>query len=574
MKKITFLITLLFFSLGFMVLSGPMLYATETMKSSYIYDAYTNTHNGVTISIAADTNTITLNGSSSNSSFNLTSLYTPNTRGSSLSTSKSYAVVYEYVSGSMTGTSGVQPIATGSVAYSTSYAGYSVYINTDNYTKTQGYTLLPNDANKNQISLGSGSTFSSFVYRLHFIELTDVKQNDLNMFTSGGTLTSGSLNVTISSGNTVTLSGSVSAETYVDFSSHVNSILKNSDDIYLFTFEFISGTFGSGYNFHPVVFHQSTSRIKFNMSTATQSYSRGIAGSNINVFSVGILSAQTFTDYVYKIHVQKIELYETVIPTPWLITFINEGVEYAIQDVQDQAPAEVPVAPTRAGYNFVNWVLDPLDHLTVFDFQTPITSDLTLYAYWEPNGATIHTITLNSNGGTAVNPITVENGSIASAPTPPIRSGYSFFHWVITGTSTVYDFSSQVTSDLSLTAVWEENGVVFHLITFIENGGSNVTDQIVDDGDLPIEPADPTRSGYLFMGWYSDIALTSIYTFDSAPTADVTLYAKWTPVSGGGDPIAEDPATSGSIWIYVGIGAAALAVLAGSQAKTKKGKRR
>lgn len=314
MKKLTLIITALFMSFALIIASSPLLHATETMQTAYIYDAYTNTHNGVTISIEADTNTITLNGSSSTSTFNLTSLYTPNTRGSSLSTSKSYAVIYEYISGSMTGTSGVQPIATGSVAYSTSYAGYSVYITTDNYTKTQGYTLLPNDANKNQISLGSGSTFSNFVYRLHFIELTDVKQNDLNMFTSGSTLSSGALNVTISNGNTVTLSGSISAETYVDISSHVNPLLINSDDIYVYTFEYVSGTFGTGYNLHPVVFHQTSSRIKFNMSTATQSYARGIAGSNISVYSVGILSSQTFTNYVYKIHVQKVELYETSLP--------------------------------------------------------------------------------------------------------------------------------------------------------------------------------------------------------------------------------------------------------------------
>ena len=41
------------------------------------------------------------------------------------------------------------------------------------------------------------------------------------------------------------------------------------------------------------------------------------------------------------------------------------------------------------------------------------------------------------------------------------------------------------------------------------------------------KPADPTREGYTFAGWYTDEACTEAYDFSAAVTADMTLYAKW-----------------------------------------------
>ena len=49
------------------------------------------------------------------------------------------------------------------------------------------------------------------------------------------------------------------------------------------------------------------------------------------------------------------------------------------------------------------------------------------------------------------------------------------------------------------------------------------------------KPADPTRDGYTFAGWFREAACTTAWNFDADPvTADTTLYAKWTPKSSGG----------------------------------------
>jgi len=47
------------------------------------------------------------------------------------------------------------------------------------------------------------------------------------------------------------------------------------------------------------------------------------------------------------------------------------------------------------------------------------------------------------------------------------------------------------------------------------------------DGKL-VKPADPTRDGYTFGGWYTDEVCTQAYDFSTPVTADLTLYAKWT----------------------------------------------
>lgn len=81
-----------------------------------------------------------------------------------------------------------------------------------------------------------------------------------------------------------------------------------------------------------------------------------------------------------------------------------------------------------------------------------------------------------------------------------------------------------------------DSGTLFKLgaveswtISFNSNGGSACDTKFVAtaDGKL-VKPADPTREGYTFGGWYTDEACTQAYDFSTPVTADMTLYAKWT----------------------------------------------
>ena len=71
-------------------------------------------------------------------------------------------------------------------------------------------------------------------------------------------------------------------------------------------------------------------------------------------------------------------------------------------------------------------------------------------------------------------------------------------------------------------------GGTSYTVTFETNGGSAVDSQTVAAGETAKEPEAPKNGDYKFGGWYSDSGLTTPFSFDTAITADITLYAMWT----------------------------------------------
>ena len=63
--------------------------------------------------------------------------------------------------------------------------------------------------------------------------------------------------------------------------------------------------------------------------------------------------------------------------------------------------------------------------------------------------------------------------------------------------------------------------------------------QTVEDGKKATKPSDLTESGWTFGCWYKEAGCTNAFDFATPITADITLYAKWTPAggSGGGVPV-------------------------------------
>lgn len=80
-------------------------------------------------------------------------------------------------------------------------------------------------------------------------------------------------------------------------------------------------------------------------------------------------------------------------------------------------------------------------------------------------------------------------------------------------------------------------------VSFESNGGSAVPTQTVAYGATASKPADPTRDGYVFAGWFSDRGCTLAYDFGQEVNAPLTLFAKWTATSASGG---EDDVTPGA----------------------------
>ena len=131
------------------------------------------------------------------------------------------------------------------------------------------------------------------------------------------------------------------------------------------------------------------------------------------------------------------------------------------------------------------------------------------------------------NEGTKTQEI-IDAGSKITEPTAPTKEGYRFGGWYYdnNGGKAKWNFDTDtVTRAMTLTAKWVQT----YTVTFETSGGSAVGPVTVDAGSTVTKPADPTKSGYTFGGWYKDSTLQTPWDFaNGTVTADTTLYAKWT----------------------------------------------
>jgi uncharacterized repeat protein (TIGR02543 family) len=185
-----------------------------------------------------------------------------------------------------------------------------------------------------------------------------------------------------------------------------------------------------------------------------------------------------------------------------------------------------PMSPTKTGFTFDGWYSDA-SLTTLYIFSTMPAENVTLYAKWTQNTVT-YTLTFESNGGSAVAAITGEFGTVVTEPMSPTKTGFTFDGWYSDASlTTLYIFSTMPAENITLYAKWTQNTATYTL-TFEPNGGSSVASITGEFGTVVTEPIDPTKTGFTFDGWYSDVSLTTLYNFSTMPAENITLYAKWT----------------------------------------------
>ena len=189
----------------------------------------------------------------------------------------------------------------------------------------------------------------------------------------------------------------------------------------------------------------------------------------------------------------------------YTVTFQSEGGSEVASQIRANTPADQPADPTKEGYTFIGWYNGESE----WNFETPVTADLTLTAKWQINR---YTITFDTAGGSEVPSITQDYGTAITPPAAPTRTGYTFAGW---------DRESPTTmpaENITLTARWQVNQ---YTITFKpENGGQDIVIK-QDYGTAITAPANPTKTGYTFAGWDKTIPSTM-------PAGDMTITARWT----------------------------------------------
>jgi uncharacterized repeat protein (TIGR02543 family) len=188
---------------------------------------------------------------------------------------------------------------------------------------------------------------------------------------------------------------------------------------------------------------------------------------------------------------------------------------------------------TFAGWNtLANGIGTDRAVASIFNMDS---SNVTLYAKW------MHTVTFDSQGGSAVASQNVNHGGLVTKPTDPTKTGYTFGGWYKeSGCTDDWVFATDtVTSDVTLYAQWTINS---YTVTYDGNGNTS--------GTVPAGPVDYNyratvtvlgntgtlvKTGWTFTGWNiaadgsgndeTDYTVGDTFNMGSE---NVTLYAQWT----------------------------------------------
>ena len=186
---------------------------------------------------------------------------------------------------------------------------------------------------------------------------------------------------------------------------------------------------------------------------------------------------------------------------------------------------DLPV-PTKEMYIFLGW-LNGTDLITKMPYNAK--GSFKLVASWKLDAPT-HDITFDPDGG--IMPVDaptwyMEGLGLESMPVPT-KYGHDFLGWY-DGETKVESIPADAIVEYSLKAKWEEKAK--HTITYNLDGGELPADapETYYEGIGLEEIATPTRSGYVFQGWFgsadfSGDPITSVATTDDS---DMIIYAKW-----------------------------------------------
>ena len=238
-------------------------------------------------------------------------------------------------------------------------------------------------------------------------------------------------------------------------------------------------------------------------------------------------------------------------PAVYTITFnSNDGTSVESQNVNAGEKLTEPTpAPTKEGFTFDGWYEDST-FSKKFDFNTPITDNMTLYAKWIENK---YTLTFDANGGTgSMTPkadLTGEYTLPANGFTAP--SGKQFKGWSLTTDGAIVT-KVDMTENKTVYAIWENIPVVTYTLTFDANGGSGTMAPIADltgEYTLP-ENSFTAPSGKQFKGWSLTTDGAIVTKVDM--TENKTVYAIWENIiytvtfnSNGGTSVAPQDVNAG-----------------------------
>ena len=190
--------------------------------------------------------------------------------------------------------------------------------------------------------------------------------------------------------------------------------------------------------------------------------------------------------------------------------------------------------PTKTGYTFNKWFKDAA--LTIpFDFATETmpANNITLYAGYTVNS---YTITVETNTTeTTIAPITYEFGATIEEFSPLTKEGHDFKGWFLNEELTIpFEYETMPAENFTVYAKWDLKKIKVYFNT---KGGTTINEIFVDYGTYVEMPTAPTKSGFVFNGWYYDYNCSNDkkVTWEAGNKIQIkeqtTFYANWYPLS-------------------------------------------
>lgn len=188
-----------------------------------------------------------------------------------------------------------------------------------------------------------------------------------------------------------------------------------------------------------------------------------------------------------------------------------------------------PQDPVRNKYKFTGWYTDAAATIA-YDFNTEITESTTLlYAGWE---LTVAEVTFDYNyEGTQSTSTDVDINKAVTKPSDPERVGYNFVNWCTDKEgNSVYNFSEPVKNDFTLYAKWQKKSFTVNFKNNFSETDTSVfsTATALFEETVQIPASSPERTGYTFIGWFTEATCVNQFTATTVITENTDLYAGWT----------------------------------------------
>lgn len=203
-----------------------------------------------------------------------------------------------------------------------------------------------------------------------------------------------------------------------------------------------------------------------------------------------------------------------VYPSQWVVSSVTYGFGLSIQGPGGAGSLLGTISKAGTITIQTDGDIGGVRYIVAVDMSTP------------PPPVIYRTVYFETNGGSSVPSQSVQQAGKAVQPPNPTKSGFNFDGWFSdVGLTTPFNFvNTLIMNDTTIYAKWSGQSFT---VSFIVGGGSYIAPQIVAYGTAATPPADPTRAGYVFTGWFSDLGLTVPFSFSTLVTTDIAIYAKW-----------------------------------------------